>query len=1458
MADAEATGAAPGPRIIFVSSSRDMADWAALTITQARDFADRNGIPDLYVLDYRDIDPADIDHAVTWQENVGAPSRMDTALTVVLLGERVGTPLPATFRLKQDIRERLLRAGYDWVHVEGLSPDPIRPDQVPLTGMMFEFFDAFLPRINGTNPSPLRVMFKGTYNGVGEPDFGNGEFRRQLETTADPPEKKRRARKDYDVQMDWLTLFWANLYGLQQHAHLFCPDQAIFLAHLERALEAQFLARGDATPVLPSRRIDPRQVELPGPAPYDTEHAAFFFGRGPQIAELARRALQHDAPRRLVPVTGESGTGKSSLLRAGLLNDARAPARRRLGWRAVLVSLSKRPRDQDPLLFLARALAEVLPEFGPVDTLRQRLDGLAPLEAAQRLLDILATADIPYPPGMGRPRLLLVVDQLEQALDGARLELPDTADAWRVFLNVLAALGDALLDPAMRDALEAPAARVAARLPCTVVLGLPADRLAALMALLRPGDLVFPLPRLVDETALRRVVTGTFETLGLRIDSTAQEALCRDTVGLALGSAASVLPLLAVSLAALHDEWKQRSRCRDAAALAIWRLGMRSGLSDALLFDIELDHVLAHGKLDQAIARLGELAWEAAAREEPSIARMLRRLPMSKPRWQAQNGEINPRDFALSRLLRRLVVVSTDEADPDRLTGLADEALEPVTRPLAEALRQHRLLTRHEDGTWWLVHQAVLTGWSRAMAWRAAEVSAYCTAKALRSDWRRWQDDLAASEPEAARWLWTRRREVERAYEWMKLRGPDDDPVLFAFAKEGTMAACRHDGTRAGRILRAAAYFGDADWCAEILAAAGNAVQAASNELAEDGSATPLHSACFHNNASLVVLLLQHGANPNLAVIDGWTPLQNAAFVGSVDVCDALITAGANVNYCANDLPDALSLAAREGHAAVVERLLIVGAEVNRSSNKGLIALMYAAVNGHDVIVTRLLAAGAELEHTDDVGITSLMMAATGGHDSLVELLLSAGAAVNRQSNVHYTALFMAAVNGHAAVVTRLLAAGADVALAADDATPLAIAAANGDDAVVALLLASGANISQASDSGTTALTSAAEEGHDAVVVRLLAAGADVAQVTKAGRTALIQAAGNGHDLTVARLIEAGSEVNQADNAGWTALVLAALNGHDVVVARLLAAGAEVDHAVNNGGSALIAAAEEGHDAVVARLLGAGANPNQTKDDKWTALIMAAEQGYDAIVHHLLAAAAEVNHAGDVGRTALIQAAQNGHDGVVARLLAARAEINQADNNGWSALMLATNGGHDAAVTRLLAAGANVNQASNDGRTALIQAAQNGHDGVVACLLAAGADVAQAENDRWTALLLAAQNGHDGVVARLLAAGADVDHMTNHGTTALMIAAAEGHLSVVRCLLAAGIKIISHDNDGDTALHEAAANGRAEIVGLLLVAAPHLLYAPNTKGESPRDCAAEGGHTETVALIDAASGRTAA
>jgi hypothetical protein len=88
----------------------------------------------------------------------------------------------------------------------------------------------------------------------------------------------------------------------------------------------------------------------PGLRPFEPDEALKFYGRETHTAELLRRLAEN----RFIAVVGNSGTGKSSLVRAGLM-----PALHR-GWLAGATSLWRicvmRPGDE-PIRNLARSLA---------------------------------------------------------------------------------------------------------------------------------------------------------------------------------------------------------------------------------------------------------------------------------------------------------------------------------------------------------------------------------------------------------------------------------------------------------------------------------------------------------------------------------------------------------------------------------------------------------------------------------------------------------------------------------------------------------------------------------------------------------------------------------------------------------------------------------------------------------------------------------------------------------------------------------------------------------------------------------------------------------------------------------------------------------------------------------------------------------------------------------------------
>ena len=264
-------------------------------------------------------------------------------------------------------------------------------------------------------------------------------------------------------------------------------------------------ARTLADPATPARVSAEGICPFKGLASFEPVDAEYFFGRERLVAELVARLVGVG----FLGIVGPSGSGKSSVVRAGLLPalaEGVLPGSER--WRRLLLRPGERPLDE-----LRRALVS-----GARDPLVEALDALPANE-----------------------RLLLVVDQLEELFTACRSEAERAA-----FADTLAR---AAADPEGR---------------AVVVVALRADfygRFAAYPGLAELLGANHVLVGPMQASELRRVVELPAGRVGLRVEPELADALVDDVEG-----EPGALPLLSTALLEL---WQKRQD--NALALAAYR-----------------------------------------------------------------------------------------------------------------------------------------------------------------------------------------------------------------------------------------------------------------------------------------------------------------------------------------------------------------------------------------------------------------------------------------------------------------------------------------------------------------------------------------------------------------------------------------------------------------------------------------------------------------------------------------------------------------------------------------------------------------------------------------------------------------------------------------------------------------------------------------------------------------------
>ncbi len=512
--------------------------------------------------------------------------------------------------------------------------------------------------------------------------------------TADAPlpttdlERRRQAESQWNA----LEAFWSEWFRAEDGQFKAAFQTFATTDEFERQVEQLLRQWLESRGLLGKRLRWPKEKGSPfrGLVAFEAEHAAVFFGRERMIHEAQKRlTAAAGSGSRFLLIVGASGSGKSSLARAGLIPRLTTPgviAGVDL-WRVAIM----KPSDgqSGPVASLATALFAALPEiaqgdFGTSAILADNLRRGGPA-AARPIMRAIArvgeaaqrerNADAPL-----RVAVVLLADQLEELFAQAVSDAERTA--FGEALKQLVATGQVWCVATLRAdlyelMLKQPSLKAMKETGASLDLGPP------------------------DTADLADIVRAPAAAAGLVFETDAPHGPL-DVRLLADAKTADSLPLLQFTLRQLYEHRVEHDG----------------------------ETTLTHAAYDE----LGGLKGAIAVEAERAVASL-------------PPGTID----ALPRLLRQLAEPARDGRSLTlREATRAEAATEVSETALADALLGARIVIAGQDAagrpTLRLAHDAVLTSWPKAEAAAQASREFYRIRSDVEDALRRWQEHRQPSD----------------------------------------------------------------------------------------------------------------------------------------------------------------------------------------------------------------------------------------------------------------------------------------------------------------------------------------------------------------------------------------------------------------------------------------------------------------------------------------------------------------------------------------------------------------------------------------------------------------------------------------------------------------------------------------------------------------------------------------
>lgn len=393
---------------------------------------------------------------------------------------------------------------------------------------------------------------------------------------------------------------------------------------------------------------------FPGLRPFESNEDHLFFGRDGQSDELLRRLRRS----RFLAVLGTSGSGKSSLVRAGMLPSLFGGLMTQAGsgWRVALF----RP-GQDPIGHLASALADpqVFDAAAEDAALQKTIIEATLRRSALGLVEATKQARIP-----ANENLLIVVDQFEEIFRFRRMSRRDgSEDEAAAFIKLL---------------LEA---KRQTNVPVYIVITMRSDFLGDcaqfrdLPEAINDGQ--YLIPRMTRDQR-REAITGPVAVGGGEISPRLVNRLLND-----VGDDPDHLPILQHALMRTWEVWARERRNGEP---------------------IDLTHYEAVGTMAEALSRHADEAYDE--------------LPDERSRTLAEKvfkslTEKGPDNREIRRPTRISEICAITAASAAEVIAV----IEPFRRAGRSFLMSSATTALNEDSLIDISHESLIRGWERLRKW---------------------------------------------------------------------------------------------------------------------------------------------------------------------------------------------------------------------------------------------------------------------------------------------------------------------------------------------------------------------------------------------------------------------------------------------------------------------------------------------------------------------------------------------------------------------------------------------------------------------------------------------------------------------------------------------------------------------------------------------------------------------